>query len=59
MTFLGNIRLGRDVSLSDLLTNYHAVLCTYGAAEDRALGILMCHNFKNGECVRLVKIYHW
>ena len=39
MTFLGNTRLGQDVSLSALLANYHAVLCTYGAAEDRLLGI--------------------
>ena len=39
VTFLGNTRLGQDVSLSALLANYHAVLCTYGAAEDRVLGI--------------------
>merc|ERR1719447_1702710 len=28
--FLGNTRLGQDVRLSELLENYHAVLCTYG-----------------------------
>ena len=39
VNFLGNIRLGQDVSIADLLSNYHAVLCTYGAAEDRVLGI--------------------
>ena len=39
MTFVGNTRLGQDVSLSALLANYHAVLATYGAAEDRALDI--------------------
>ena len=37
--FIGNTRLGSDVSLSDLLSHYHAVLCTYGAARDRKLNI--------------------
>ena len=37
--FIGNTRLGHDVSLSDLLSNYHAVLCTYGAAQDKQLNI--------------------
>ena len=37
--FLGNTRLGRDVRLTELLENYHAVLCTYGASQDRQLGV--------------------
>ena len=37
--FLGNTRLGQDVRLSELLENYHAVLCTYGASQDRLLGL--------------------
>merc|ERR1719422_409827 len=39
VNFLGNVRLGEDVMLSELLANYHVVLCTYGAARDRSLGI--------------------
>ena len=38
--FLGNTALGRDVRLAELLENYHAVLCTYGASLDRELGLL-------------------
>ena len=39
VNFLGNVRLGENVMLSELLASYHAVLCTYGAARDRSLGI--------------------
>ena len=31
--FIGNTVLGCDVSLSELMSHYHAVLCTYGAAQ--------------------------
>ncbi|XP_073845860.1 NADPH:adrenodoxin oxidoreductase, mitochondrial [Musca autumnalis] len=37
--FYGNIALGRDVSLKDLRERYHVVLLTYGADQDRQLGI--------------------
>lgn len=37
--FLGNVDVGRDVSLDDLQNAYHAVILTYGASRDRALGI--------------------
>ena len=37
--FLGNTALGREVRLAELLENYHAVLCTYGASLDRELGL--------------------
>ena len=58
VTFLGNTRLGQDVSLSSLLTNYHAVLCTYGAAEDRALGSVV--TFLNTSCLKSSTINgHW
>ncbi|XP_023302728.2 NADPH:adrenodoxin oxidoreductase, mitochondrial [Lucilia cuprina] len=37
--FYGNVTLGKDVSLQQLRDNYHAVLLTYGADQDRELGI--------------------
>jgi ferredoxin--NADP+ reductase len=37
--FLGNIEVGRDVSIDELLTDYNAVVYSYGAASDRRLGI--------------------
>ena len=37
--FLGNVDLGRDISIDDLRTCYDAVILTYGASSDRHLGI--------------------
>ncbi|XP_034950847.1 NADPH:adrenodoxin oxidoreductase, mitochondrial [Chelonus insularis] len=37
--FLGNINVGKDVTINQLKENYHAVLLTYGAEQDRRLGI--------------------
>ncbi|XP_051153921.1 NADPH:adrenodoxin oxidoreductase, mitochondrial-like isoform X2 [Leptopilina boulardi] len=37
--FLGNINVGRDVSVQELKENYHAIILTYGAEEDRLLNI--------------------
>lgn len=37
--FFGNINLGTDISLQDLKDNYHVVLLTYGAEENRQLNI--------------------
>lgn len=37
--FLGNIEIGRDLSLDDLRSAYNAVILTYGASSDRRLGI--------------------
>src|SRR5664279_381004 len=37
--FLGNIRLGRDVTLAELRTYYDAVVVACGASADRALSI--------------------
>ncbi|XP_005174858.1 NADPH:adrenodoxin oxidoreductase, mitochondrial [Musca domestica] len=37
--FYGNIALGQDVSLKGLRERYHIVLLTYGADQDRQLGI--------------------
>lgn len=37
--FFGNIRVGGDVEVQQLLTLYHAVIFAYGAEADRALGI--------------------
>ncbi len=37
--YLGNVEIGRDLSLDDLRTNYDAVILAIGAYSDRALGI--------------------
>ena len=37
--FLGNVEVGRDVSLVQLREFYDAVILTYGASRDRGLGI--------------------
>ena len=37
--FLGNVTVGRDISVEELLTSYHAVIFTCGAETDRKLGI--------------------
>lgn len=37
--FYGNVALGQDVSLKQLRERYHIVLLTYGADQDRHLGI--------------------
>ncbi|KAG6598102.1 NADPH:adrenodoxin oxidoreductase [Phytophthora cinnamomi] len=37
--FLGNVRVGADVTLAELQRHYHAVVLAYGAAGDRELGV--------------------
>lgn len=37
--FLGNVEVGRDISIAELRSRYHAVIITIGAAIDRALDI--------------------
>lgn len=37
--FLGNVEVGTDVTMADLLDCYDAVILTYGASRDRRLGI--------------------
>jgi len=37
--FFGNVELSSDVSLDELLQRYHAVILSYGAQDDRHLGI--------------------
>jgi ferredoxin/flavodoxin---NADP+ reductase len=37
--FFGNIELGKDITISELLGDYNAVVYSYGAATDRRLGI--------------------
>ncbi len=37
--FLGNVSLGADVSIDDLLRHYHAVILATGAPLDRQLGV--------------------
>ncbi|KAL6056672.1 NADPH-adrenodoxin reductase [Balamuthia mandrillaris] len=39
VSFLGNVQVGRDVSVAELLRNYHAIVFAYGAEEDRLLGV--------------------
>ena len=37
--FLGNVKVGTDISIPELRSAYHAVILTYGASSDRRLGI--------------------
>jgi adrenodoxin-NADP+ reductase len=37
--FVGNSRLGRDYSLPSLRSHYHGVVLSYGASQDRMMGI--------------------
>ena len=37
--FIGNVTIGQDVSVDELREHYDAVVLTYGASADRALGI--------------------
>ena len=37
--FLGNVELGRDLSVQDLRSHYDAVIYTVGASSDRRLGV--------------------
>lgn len=37
--FLGNVRVGEDVSVEELHTFYDAIILSYGASSDRRLGI--------------------
>src|ERR1700685_2051448 len=39
VSFFGNVEVGRDVKLSELLSLYDAVVVATGAARDRRLGI--------------------
>jgi ferredoxin--NADP+ reductase len=37
--FFGNVTVGSDITIPELLADYHAVVYSYGAASDRRLGI--------------------
>ncbi|KAG2424026.1 hypothetical protein HXX76_014850 [Chlamydomonas incerta] len=39
VSFLGNVRVGRDVALAELRALHHAVVLAYGAESDRRLGV--------------------
>lgn len=39
LSFLGNVRVGQDVSLKELRQRYSAVVLCYGAESDRRLGV--------------------
>jgi adrenodoxin-NADP+ reductase len=39
VSFLGNVAVGRDISVSDLQKHYNAVVLAYGAASDKYLNI--------------------
>ncbi|CAG9856605.1 unnamed protein product [Phyllotreta striolata] len=54
--FLGNVTLGRDVSLRDLQNAYHVVLLTYGAEKSKTLGIPGEHL---ANCVEARRIVGW
>ncbi|KAL6708014.1 NADPH-adrenodoxin reductase [Coniothyrium glycines] len=38
-TYIGNVRVGHDVQLAQMKPHYDAILFSYGASEDRKLGI--------------------
>lgn len=38
-TFWGNVEIGKDISVEELTTHYHAILLASGASSDRRLGI--------------------
>lgn len=44
--FIGNVNVGKDITVNQLQEIYHAVLLTYGAEEDKLLGI-SGENLKN------------
>lgn len=46
LQFIGNVTIGKDVTLNDLRTAYDVVVLAYGAAQDRWLGI-PGENFEN------------
>src|SRR4051794_19211012 len=37
--FFGNVNVGSDVTVPELLADYHAIVYTYGSSVDRKLGI--------------------
>lgn len=39
VNFLGNVKLGKDISMKQLQQSYHAVVLSYGAEQDKVLGI--------------------
>jgi len=58
VNFIGNTALGRDISLEDLRRCYDSVLLTYGAEEDRELGVPGEH-LKNVTAARnIVSMYN-
>jgi hypothetical protein len=50
ISFLGNITLGRDVSLEELRSIYPAVVLAYGAESDRKLGASAAAFHKPNPC---------
>lgn len=39
LTYIGNVRVGTDVSVQELLDTHHAVILAYGASQDQKLGV--------------------
>lgn len=37
--YLGNVTVGHDVTLDELKQHYHAIVLSYGASDDRELGV--------------------
>ncbi|KAJ3125037.1 ribosomal protein S5 [Nowakowskiella sp. JEL0407] len=37
--FYGNVTIGKDLAIYDLQANYHSIVLSYGASEDKKLGI--------------------
>lgn len=37
--FIGNVKLGKDVTVDELKEHYHGIILSYGAGQDRKLGL--------------------
>ena len=56
--FFGNVEVGRDVSVDELMSGYHAVLFATGAALDRSLDIPGERSEERKECRSRWSPYH-
>ena len=52
VSFLGNVQVGKDISLSELRKHYNAVVLAYGSDEDRRLGLHKEESLKHVDSAR-------
>lgn len=55
--FIGNVNIGRDLSINELKDHYQIVILAYGAEDDRKLGI-KGENLKGVYSARFVFLHH-